>query len=90
MNHKSKGIKPYSKRELAALYEVPVRSFYTLLKPHEDYIGPKIGRYYSVLQVERIFERLGLPSCLLDDEFQIQPREGSYIKKAHNSNNKVA
>lgn len=94
MNLKLKGIKPYSKRELAALYEMPLRSFYTLLRPHHSYVGGKIGRYFSVLQVERIFERLGLPPCLLDDKFEILPAKGSYIRvekpDSENKNDRVA
>jgi hypothetical protein len=81
MNLKLKGIRPYSKRELAALYEMHPRSFFTLLKPHLDVIGTKIGRYYSIKQVEIIFERIGLPPCLLPDEYEIGPSENSYIKK---------
>jgi hypothetical protein len=94
MNLKLKGIRPYSKRELAALYEMPLRSFYTLLKPHEPYVGVKVGRYFSNLQVERIFERLGLPSCLLDEDFKILPGLGSYIRlvksKPENNNDQLA
>ena len=62
------GLKPYTKKELAGLYELSTRSFYTLLKPHEEFIGKKMGRYYSVLQVEHIFQKLGMPSCLLRDD----------------------
>jgi hypothetical protein len=80
MNLKLKGIRPYSKRELAALYDMPLRSFYTLLRPHHTCVAGKIGQYFSVLQVERIFERLSLPPCLLDDKFQILPARGSYIR----------
>lgn len=66
------GIRPYSKKELAILYEMPPRSFFTLFKPHEDFIGKKTGRYYSVLQVEIIFKRLGLPPCMLKDQLEIK------------------
>ncbi len=64
------GIRPYSKRELAALYEVTPRSFFTMFKTHEEYVGKKLGRYYSVLQVETIFKRLGLPPCMLKDKYE--------------------
>ena len=64
------GIKPYTKKELAVLYELSPRAFYTMFKPHEDAVGKKLGRYYSVKQVEDIFNKPGLPPCLLNDEFE--------------------
>lgn len=65
-----RGIKPYTKKELALLYELSPRAFYTLFRPHEKEVGTKLGRYYSILQVELIFSRLGLPSSLLKDELE--------------------
>ena len=65
------GIRPYSKKELAILYEMTPRSFFTLFKPHEEVVGTKLGRYYSVLQVETIFKRIGLPPCMLKDQLEI-------------------
>jgi hypothetical protein len=62
------GIKPYSKKDLSILYQLSPRAFYTMLKPHEELVGKKLGRYYSILQVEAIFAKLGLPDCLLSDE----------------------
>lgn len=64
------GIKPYTKKDLSVLYELSPRAFYTMFKPHEETVGKKLGRYYSVLQVEAIFAKLGLPPCLLQDEFE--------------------
>jgi hypothetical protein len=62
-------IKPYCKKDLAYLYEVSPRCFRTMLSPFEERIGKKVGRYFSVRQVEIIFNCLGLPSCMLGDEF---------------------
>ncbi len=62
------GARPYTKKELANLYELSTRAFYTLLKPHEEVVGKKLGRYYSLLQVKLIFEKLGDPSSMLRDE----------------------
>ena len=84
------GIKPYSKKELSILYEMTPRSFFTLFKPHEEIVGKKLGRYYSVLQVETIFARLGLPPCLLNDKFEIQPSEQSHLKLSNKDSQKVA
>jgi transcriptional regulator GlxA family with amidase domain len=63
------GIKPYTKKDLATLYQLSPRAFYSMFKPHEHLVGKKFGRYYSILQVETIFARLGLPNSLLQDEF---------------------
>jgi hypothetical protein len=65
------GIRPYTKKDLAVLYELSPRAFYTMFKPHEETVGKKSGRYYSVLQVEMIFSKLGLPPCLLKDELEL-------------------
>ncbi len=54
-------IKPYSKKELAALYKIGVRSMDTWLKPFEKELGKRNGWYYNVKQVRYIFEKLGLP-----------------------------
>lgn len=70
MNPKD-GIKPYTKKELASLYDLSPRAFFTLLKPHLDVVGTKLGRYYSIKQVELIFTRLGTPSSLLEDKLDI-------------------
>ena len=61
-------IKPYSKKELAALYEVSPRCLTTMLEPFNSTIGNKNGRYFNVNQVEKIFFHLGFPSILLKDE----------------------
>lgn len=69
MNHQE-GIRPYMKKELADLYEISPRAFFTLFKPHEEAVGKKVGRYYSTLQVSIIFNKLGKPSCFLKDELE--------------------
>lgn len=56
--------KPYSFKELEALYGVSHKTFKTWIKPFTLEIGVKRGRYFTVKQVETIFEKLGLPpSC---------------------------
>ncbi len=65
------GLRPYTKRELADLYEMLPRAFYSLLKPHEEAIGEKNGRYYSTKQVEIVFTSIGLPPCMLSDQYVI-------------------
>lgn len=54
-------IKPYSKKELANLYKIGVRSMTTWLKPFKKEVGKRYGRYYNLKQIRCIFEKLGLP-----------------------------
>lgn len=60
-------IKIYSKKQLAGLYEVDPRTFNKWIKPHEEKIGEKSGRFYTVQQIKVIFEVLGLPSKIVED-----------------------
>lgn len=54
-------VKPYSVSELSGIYTVSTKTFLKWLKPFHQKIGKRHGRYYSVLQVEIIFEKLGVP-----------------------------
>ncbi len=54
-------IKPYSLKELAAIYEVTPHTMRAWLLPHKEAIGERVGRYYTISQVRIIFEKLGLP-----------------------------
>lgn len=54
-------IKPYSIKELAALYGVSTKTLRTWLRPHKEAIGERVSRYYTILQVRIIFEKLGMP-----------------------------
>lgn len=58
-------LKAYSLSELAQIYQVDWRTFKKWLKPFENEIGEKQGRYYNIPQVRIIFEKLSLPSSLL-------------------------
>ena len=55
-------LKPYSLGELAKIYSVCDRTMKKWIKPFEQEIGKKNGRYYSISQVKIIFDKLGLPS----------------------------
>ena len=55
-------LKPYSLVELARLYTVCDRTMKKWIKPFEQEVGEKNGRYYSISQVKIIFDKLGLPS----------------------------
>jgi hypothetical protein len=54
-------IRPYSKKELCDIYGISRKVLAVLLKPFLKEIGPIRGRYYTVAQVEIIFNKIGLP-----------------------------
>jgi hypothetical protein len=68
MTIRKEEIKPYSKKELATLYEVSTRCLSTMLKPFDHEIGKKKGWYFNVNQVNVIFNKLGYPNTFLKDE----------------------
>jgi hypothetical protein len=57
-------IKPYTKKELAAIYGMSPRSFANWMKPFNEVVGAKQGRYYNVHQVRMIIDKLGLPGMI--------------------------
>jgi len=60
-------LKPYSLVDLAKLYTVCDRTMKKWIKPFEQEVGEKNGRYYSISQVKIIFDKLGLP-CEIEVE----------------------
>lgn len=57
-------IRAYNIKELCSLYNVSRKTFSKWLKPFEQQIGQRQGRYYTVVQVERIFMHIGIPYSL--------------------------
>ena len=57
-------LKASTKKELAAVYGVTVRTFNSWIQPFEEKVGEKRGRYYTVNQVVIIIEVLGLPGVM--------------------------
>jgi len=55
-------IRPYTAKELAALYGVSTKTLRTWLLPHQAAVGEKISRYFTALQIRIIFEKLGAPA----------------------------
>lgn len=55
-------LRPCCLKDLAILYDVKPRTIKVWLKPFENVIGLKIGRYYTIKQVELIIEKLGEPT----------------------------
>jgi hypothetical protein len=54
-------LRPYSLKELAALYEVKPRTIKLWLEPFLEIIGVKKGRFYTIKQIEIIFDKIGEP-----------------------------
>lgn len=54
-------VRPYSQKELTALYGVSSRTIYNWLSSIKKELGERRGRTFSVRQVETIFEELGVP-----------------------------
>ncbi len=54
-------LRPYSLKELAALYDVKPRTVKIWLQPFSSVIGDKKGRFYTIKQVEIIFDKIGEP-----------------------------
>lgn len=67
--NESKGLllKAYSNKELAAIYEVDVKTFRAWLVPFKEKIGQQIGIYYNIKQVRIIIELLGMPNQYIGD-----------------------
>lgn len=58
-------IKPYMISELSKFYQVSDKTFRNWLKALEDKLGKRLGRYYSIKQVEIIFRELGIPKTVV-------------------------
>ena len=67
-NHNGIIIRPYTHKELAALYKVSWLTLQRWLKPHEEMIGRKIGHFYTARQVETIFKLIGWPESVYQQE----------------------
>lgn len=51
----------YNLKTLAMLYGKSTRTMRSWLKPHNELIGPCLGRSYTPRQLKIIFEKLGPP-----------------------------
>jgi DNA-binding transcriptional MerR regulator len=55
-------VKPYTAKELAALYGVSTKTLRTWLRPHRQAVGERKSRYFTALQIRVIFDCLGVPA----------------------------
>ena len=60
-------LKPYTPAEMARVYGVSKKVLNRWLAPHRQAVGERQGLYYTTLQVKIIFEKLGLPSLIVED-----------------------
>lgn len=66
-------IKPYSTKELCALYDIGSRTFYSWMgKIKTDLLGPQIGNKWNVRQVKFMFEHWGHPETQTNTNHQNQ------------------
>ncbi len=61
-------VKPYTLSELCDLYGVTNKVLKKWLRPFNSEIGERMGRYYTVLQVETIFKKIGIPYRIAEDD----------------------
>ena len=54
-------VKPYTLKDLCVLYNTTYKVLSRWLLPFHHLLGSRNGRFYSVLQVEIIFAKLGIP-----------------------------
>ncbi len=62
VNNTDNHLRPYSLKELAALYGVKPRTIKIWLEPFSEAIGEKKGRFYTLKQVKIIFKNIGEPA----------------------------
>jgi hypothetical protein len=67
MNTTPSTIQCSTKKELATQYGVTVKTLNKILQPFETTIGIKNGRYYTPLQVSKIYTCLGAPNTIIAD-----------------------
>ena len=61
-------LRPHNLKELSALYSISSRTLKKWLHPFEREIGERIGYFYTIIQVKKIFELLGFPGILTEED----------------------
>ena len=57
-------VKPYMPGELAKFYQVSEKTFRSWINGFKERLGKRNGRYFTIKQVELIFQELGIPKVL--------------------------
>lgn len=60
-SHRTIFVKPYSVKELTALYGVSLKTFRKWIEPFKDELGDKHGAFFTIRQVKIIFDKLDVP-----------------------------
>lgn len=60
-------LRPHSQKELSALYNISRRTLKKWLVPFEKEIGERMGNYYTIPQVRKIFTLLGFPALFYEE-----------------------
>lgn len=55
-------VKPLTPGELALLYGVSIKTLKTWIDNHKAFIGSRVAKYFTSLQVRKIYQCLGTPS----------------------------
>ena len=58
-------IRPYTTKQLFALYGVSDKTFRKWLQPFREEIGKKRGLFFTIEQVKVIFDKLGTPGNMI-------------------------
>ncbi len=53
--------KPRTTGEIATFYKVDIKTLKKWLELHKEYIGQRIGNYYTIKQLKKIIEVLDTP-----------------------------
>lgn len=59
--------KPLTPGEVAKMYNVTTRTLKTWTDMHKEKIGKRAAKYFSTLQVIKIFECIGCPTAVVID-----------------------
>lgn len=57
-------LRPYTVLDLSRMYEVSAKTMKKWIRPFEAEVGTKNGYFYSIAQVQVIFQKLGTPGEL--------------------------
>ena len=62
-------VRPYTAKELCKIYGISDKTFVKWLQPFKEQVGDKQGRFYTVWQVQYIFEKLGIPYSIKVNDY---------------------
>jgi hypothetical protein len=66
-NQSKPALRPYTKGELAAIYNISPHIFRVWMKAHPELQHSKGQRIFNVKEVQKIFETFGIPQSFQSD-----------------------